>query len=310
MDAGLSIPRLKPCLSDRDGYADWDRYEQLGLPDAWTNLCKKFPGVWIAPDEYFWTPNGFFQEWEGMTPDLLKAIRRSTGGCFYALSLQQQCAILGASYSQVDVSGLSDDQVPPTRIGKRGGKPIEVFALECYEKQGWKGDRREGAAFYFISYAVQELVESKGITFFPSNLRSDGSLIGRESLNEQESAALNYAVNELDDAFFRRSYSRWRRDTFLAYVTKTTPAEFSVEQVIGCYRVLGRQATYNLCERNMLGFTGMGWPDLTLYRENILRLVEVKSNSDKLTHRQAYWFRNCAIPLRWSVEVLHVNREK
>jgi hypothetical protein len=78
------------------------------------------------------------------------------------------------------------------------------------------------------------------------------------------------------------------------------------DHVLQGWRALGPVGARRACERWMLGFGGMGWPDLTLHRQGELRLVEVKKKGDKFTHRQPYWIRNIAMPLGWSVEVLHV----
>jgi hypothetical protein len=72
------------------------------------------------------------------------------------------------------------------------------------------------------------------------------------------------------------------------------------------WRRLDIATLYKFCERTMLGFGGLGWPDLTLFKGQQMKFVEIKQAKDRFTHRQAYWVRNIAKPLNLDLVVLHV----
>lgn len=49
----------------------------------------------------------------------------------------------------------------------------------------------------------------------------------------------------------------------------------------------------------------LGWPDLTLWKNGNIKLVEVKY-TDKLHFNQVNWFRNIAKPLGYDFSLLRV----
>ncbi|MGH7801215.1 MAG: hypothetical protein ACREOW_11425 [Thermodesulfobacteriota bacterium] len=109
------VPRITPCRDDTEGFEDRERYEALGLPSEWIDIVNSRFGRglrWIAPDEYFWTPDGFFTVIEGVTSSMLQQIRAKTGGSFYALSLVDQCKLLGVRYERITAASLAAGVVP------------------------------------------------------------------------------------------------------------------------------------------------------------------------------------------------------
>lgn len=287
-------PRLDPCRSAEEGYKERQRYEELGLPVAWIQYHMKGQGSWFAPDEYFWTPDGFFTINDEMSADLLKAIRARTGGCFFDLTLTEQCQLLGVQLDIVKASDLGEGKASLKNVGRRGGTSIESFALEYFKSLGWDGDRNEGEAFHVISEAVREFVESSKVAYHPQEWKTNRKPRVRTKLTSRESNVLDQAVKQLDET----QLTWWPPGDRERGVT--TP------QVVKCWQALGEQDVYRFCERQMLGFNGKGWPDLTLHRNKELRFVEVKKDNDKFTHRQPYWFRNFARPMGWAVKVLNI----
>lgn len=299
-------PRLDPCRTAEEGYKDRRRYEELGLPVAWIEYHMKGHGLWFAPDEYFWTPDGFFTVNDDMSPSLLKEIRARTGGCFFDMTLTDQCRLLGVQLDIVEASELAESKVPFQNIGKRGGTAIELFALECFKSQGWEGDRCEGAAFFVISHAVREFVEKARVAYHPQEWKMNRKPRIRTSLDPHESDVLDKAIEQLNELQLAKWYQCALKTPHKAVIPKGAASGLTLAHVLSCWQVLGAQGVHRFCERQMLGFNGMGWPDLTLHRNKEMRFVEIKKDKDKFTHRQPYWFRNFARPMGWEVKVLNI----
>ena len=151
------IPRLTPCRDDTEGFEDQERYEELGLPPKWIKIMSSRFGrkKWIAPDEYFWTPDEFFTVFRGVTPSMLQQIRAKTGGSFYALSLEDQCKLLGVRYERITAASLAAGVVPLDNVGRGGGMAIEEFVFQCLSAQGWRGTWCEGLLFVPIIRLVE-----------------------------------------------------------------------------------------------------------------------------------------------------------
>ena len=301
----LYVPRLDPCRSDHDGFKDRHRYEELGLPEPWIVNCIRGKG-WFPPDEYYWTPDSFFTTCDEMSPELLNEIRVRTGGCFFDLNLVQQCKVLGVPLEVIDASKMGAGKVAIQNIGKRGGIPIELFALDCFKAQGWDGDRCEGASFFIISHAVRALVEKAKVAYHPQEWKANRKPRIRIRLESHESDVLDKAVEQLNDALLDEWYQCALKTPHKAVIPKGAAAGLTLSQVLACWKALGAEEVRRFCELQMLGFNGMGWPDLTLHRGCKVQFVEVKKAGDKFTHRQPYWFRNFARPMGWDVKVLNL----
>jgi len=304
------IPRITPCRDDSEGFEDQERYEELGLPSEWINIVNSRlrRGLrWIAPDEYFWTPDGFFTVIEGVTPSMLKQIRAKTGGSFYELSLEDQCKLLEVRYERITAASLAAGGVPLDNVGHRGGMAIEEFAFQSLGAQGWRGSWREGSGISYIVFLVQRLVNGKGIRFYPnvydtSQFNTSGVVAPpfvREVLSDKETHILWTAIREVTDGLLEDLYKE------LPSLDRT--GLLSLAQLLDIWHIFGQEGIYRICARAMLGFYSYGgWPDLTLHRDGKIRFVEVKKGSDKLNRNQSYWVRNFALPLDWDVVVLNV----
>lgn len=299
------VPRLSPYLSNSKEYKDRRRYEELGLPKAWiTNCLKNQAGD--GPDEYFWTPDEFFETDDEMTPDLLREIRACTGGCFFYLTLAEQCQILGVQLDIKSAIELAGGEVSIENIGKRGGTAIELFALKCFQSQGWNGDRCEGATFFLISDVVREYVEKAKVAYHPHEWRANRKPRVRVKLTTQETEILDKAIDQLDESQFAKLYELSLKEPAKVILPRAAGSGLTLDHVLGCWRALKAHEIRQYCELHMLGFHGMGWPDLTLHRNSEMLFVEVKQKNDKFTHRQPYWFRNFARPMGWNVKVQQI----
>jgi hypothetical protein len=315
--------RLSPCADPSDGARDFDRYEELGLPGAWIDRFRQSPGHWIAPDEYFWTPTPFFTALGSDVTGLIDEVRALTGGCFFDLPLTRQCDLIGARYICVLLKEMAGPNASTHGTGKSG---VELQALSFLSLDGWAGDPCEGSAFHLAKHLVHSKIADQGLDFGPMNMVTY-TQIDRAVLTAEESSALNAAVDSISDDALLVAYDEfrlwkgrvpadWRRLSRKEKLAGLRQKPFILlpqgsstltpDHVLEGWRALGPVGVKQVCERWMLGFGGMGWPDLTLHRQGELRLVEVKKKGDKFTHRQTYWIRNIASPLGWPVEVLHV----
>lgn len=311
-DSGKSLilvpmmPRLDPCRNSSEAVTERKRYQELGIPaEWWQRFFLPNAPKWIAPDEYFWTPDGYFTVFADMRPELLATIRAATGGSFYDLPLERQCELLKIPYLRVTRRSLAVEETKWERAGKKAGIPIEEFALNSFKSQGWEGERYEGKAIGILIAIVGDLVGRRGIKYFPGEWEPNSLPIVRERLSSAELDALSNATNTLSTAFVQ-SYCRSAHPNPLFQGRIFCADEEIVETACEISTRFATTAIQSICHRVMLGFGGRGWPDLTLYREGELRFVEVKQKRDKFTHRQPYWVRNFALPLGLNVEVLHV----
>jgi hypothetical protein len=316
------VPRLSPCKDDQEGADDWSRYEQLGFPRQWIDMRKATGGLWIAPDEYFWTPDSFFTAVKGMTPALLGEIREKTGGCFFKMKLVDQCEFIGASLIRMTRAELGGADHFLSGNYKRA---LEHAALAYFAKAGWRGDPCEGASFDVALHLVRCWFVDHGVEFVPKDVMQYRK--GSRTINAEQRTALGAAISAITEADLVEAFETAQRlkgqpppnyneHYFEARKAGRTPkpfltlppgsADMRVDHLLEGWKAIGPDRLAQACERWMDGYGGAGWPDLTLHKDGLMRLVEVKGGSDKFTHRQTSFIRNIARPLGWSVEVLHV----
>ena len=214
--------------------------------------------------------------------------------------------MLGVKYESLDASAMVDGKHSLDMLGKRGGIAIETFALECLEINGWKGDRTEGSIFFFISYAVRAILKKMKVAYQPRDIPPIDLTRIRNSLNTRESDALDKAIEQLSDEQFKAYHNQMLKDPRIFFLPKPGP-QLTVDRLIEGWRCIGEDQIRRFCERQMFGFGGYGWPDITLYREGQFRFVEIKKRGDIFTPAQPMWFRNFARPLGWDVQVLEIS---
>jgi hypothetical protein len=279
------------------------RQEDLGLPDRWIKRFPKGRSFGIPADEYFWTPDGFFTAVSRMTPKLLAEIRDRTGGSFYDLTLKQQCELLNIRCETLDLTNVAYTKQIPKNLGRRNGLAIEEFVFYWYLDQGWDGDFCEGATFILIDFIIKNAFESEGLSYYPIYRKRNDKYIDCKPIRPKDLALIKYTLNTLSSNEIK-NYSE------NSFVPLPKLGKYSLEMAIAGWKHIRkshRGVMAKICERAMLGyFEGRGWPDITLFRGNDLKLVEIKKGNDKFTHRQAYWIRNYALPLNLDFQVMHV----
>lgn len=302
-------PYLGPCRDSRSGVFDQSRYEELQLPEPWTAACLA-KGKWIAPDEYFWTPDSFFEVGDSVTPQLLREIRSKTLGCFYDLSLAEQCALLGVKYRRMHPAEMVEVCAnPPLDAADR----VEKFSFDFFTNQGWTGDSYEGATIHLLLFILRRNLEAQGVKLHNywygglSKTIYPGGIYKRERIEPHETEIIEWEVDFVKGKAGRNAaYELWRLHYQSFPMRHLSPEKFLREHFQAVCEGLSQPVLNNITTLMVMGYLGAGWPDLTLQREKALNFVEVKQGADKFTHRQAYWIRNFAVPLALDFTVLHV----
>jgi len=266
---------------------------------------------WTAPDEYFWTPDRYFEAFKTMTPELLREIRAKTFGCFYDLSLDDQCSLLGVKYCR---KHPADMQVTCSDRALTSIDSVERFAFDFFRNQGWTGDTFEGFAILLLLFKLRRNLEAQDIKLHNYYYRSlskshfPNNIYKRDGIDPDESKIIDWEVEFiLQDRGRQATYEQWHKlHKSFTIARNVTPEKFSIESFFAVCDGLTSSVLSRITHLMVMGYLGAGWPDLTLQRNKELSFVEVKQGSDKFTHRQAYWIRNFAVPLGLDFTVLHV----
>lgn len=301
---------LAPCANASGLIPDAQIYHSLALPEEW--IAQRLSGRWIRPEEYFWTSDDFFNVIKGMTPELLAAIRAATGGAFHSLPLAAQCEILGLPIERVDPlaiysrNALQQDIITDC---------VEEFVLDLHRKDGWEGDRLEGASLMFFCNVAKKMAVKRGVRFnlhydkpFPQD-QVDAKRQGGLTKDELKELASMY--EELNDEseverILEIVKAREEDKTPVIALPKGSATHLTTDGLLRAWRSLDISAWVKLFELGALGYSTFGWPDLTLTKNGRLKFVEVKQGSDKFTMRQPYWWRNIGRPMQFNVSVAHV----
>lgn len=305
-----SLAYLGPCRDSSAGCHERDRYAQLQLPQAWSE-GRISGGRWIAPDEYFWTPDEFFKASSDMTPELLNEIRARTGSSFYTLSLVEQCSLLGVAYEKLHPADMERACVERPLDGTQC---VEEFSFNYFANAGWAGDCGEGSSLHLLMHVVRSLLEEQGImyhNYWYRALSRKGCPNGihmRALIDEGEAKLIEHEANSiLEPSRLAATYDAWSLKPRNYPLPRKANAEmFPLRDFLAVCAALTPANLASMVKLDVLGYRGAGWPDLTLQKQSHLRFVEVKQGTDKFTHRQAYWIRNYAIPLALDFQVLHV----
>lgn len=300
---------LSPCADVHIGFDDLQRYEALGLPEEWS-IARATGHKWIAPDEYFWTPDDFFLVMPSMTDALLEEIRAKTGGSFFQLGLIKQCELLGLNYISKHPKLMFDE----TEGKLSYADPVERFSLNYYKHFGWSGESREGSSIFLILFCFRKVLEQKNILqhgLYNSKVfqadRSSKGIFTRDSISPEEHTVIDGLIEKLDEEKIEYIYSIWEKSPRKFPTPRgLAPDNFSLSDLIAVWQGLTPKLIKGLVELELFGFGGLGWPDLTMSKEGRMQFTEVKQTSDKLTHRQGYWARNIAKPLILDPSVLHI----
>lgn len=192
----------------------------------------------------------------------------------------------------------------------------ETFVASQYEKQGWQAMRLESVPLHALFGTMMWLViEHPGDP--RSRMVAFGSRTAYEAGTERKLISLNLpedfgtpgfgqrrkaALDEHFDSMFRMNGSDDREWLLHLFDCWRGPSE-RLRQYLWAHRdvdmdrsrrlieVLSPETILAILEYLSGDYWGryLGWPDLMLWRQEEIRLVEVKSSSDKLSAEQMRW---------------------
>ena len=289
----------------KDMRADWqierrfkshDDLRALGCSEsliAWLNPNPDHFHLMVDPEEWFWRDKGWYKH----TPaDVLDELHRLSGGTFCSMSVKAQCAMLGISMTTIFGKRLGGAR--GKWEGRDGPVSVEQLALEHFEAQGAIGSCHESSGFAAWCLAMNNFysARTKQVPGFEKVNGRHVPLTPSEKHARDYLAALNAARENLDAEYekHRAYYDKLWRPLSLNDVRAF--ADLVSWEFI---ETLVRLSTQHGAR------PGMGWPDLTLRQDGMLRFVEVKAN-DRLRGTQAMWIRSIAAPLSLNVSVVRV----
>lgn len=180
---------------------------------------------------------------------------------------------------------------------------VEGAALEHYRQDGWSGVAAEGGLI---------LTLIKAASFDPVPTRLADTFI--EAIYAQNVAfdEDRFTHRQLLTTVQRASSSQlercWR---VIAATAGDTPAYYPsvrAEHVFGLFESLGVERLHAIAERFATASYDLraGWPDLTLWRGDEVRFVEVKAPGDSMHAKQARLISNLLVPLQLRVGLAEI----
>ena len=222
---------------------------------------------------------------------------------FRKLRISEQCSLLDVECKSSTASEMAMGLLDTVNVGKMIGQRIEEFALDHARLQGWHGDSTEGAVFDFTYETIWRLAKKFKLKTWKQSRKHFNRIhpvrLGARHL--EETAIILESMNPDQILETYRTYP--------FHATRSPQRQISEEVLLSGYAKLSETFIRRLIELDILGVYG-GWPDLTLYKDNRLLLVEVKSKRDRMTEFQVEWFRQVQPYLGIDAQVWHIDQTK
>lgn len=181
--------------------------------------------------------------------------------------------------------------------------PVELAALDHYMAQGWSGAAAEGGLILTLIKAASfpKLPVRHADTFIEA-LYAQNVAFGEDRYPRGQ------LVNAVRKADLARIASNWQ---IIAAEAGTTPRFYPrVERhhVLGLFEALGPGRLAEIADIFATAAYDLraGWPDLTLWRGNDIRFVEVKAPSDSLHAKQVRLINTVLRPLGFDTALAEV----
>lgn len=233
--------------------------------------------------------------------DLISLLARNVNETHIAeirsLSLVQQCEHLGVTLKTLHAFSVYPQQPVPEDLGKNTGVRIDDFALDYFIQQGWNGDSTEGQLFSCISYAVT--VKSWEARYKLTNIYN--------APPKKISSRLADFIDRCCDELTTEYMVDCSRDKG-AYVRASSRPYMGPERMREALESISPDFLRRCIELCVVkgGITGSS--DITLYRKGEVRLVEIKTENDKLTPHQIAFILISLTHLGASYEVFRIDR--
>jgi hypothetical protein len=236
---------------------------------------------------------------------------------------------------KVDVIGL---QVPYVAMphrgavieGKHGAVSPEAFATRHFESQGWSVMTLESQPFHalfgvmmwsLIQDMYDPLVQMVGFaektavdagtkpghvwSFLPSDFGSEGYGVRRNRAIAKHFGEIAHHADDLLWLFdYWQPYSEELRQYLWAHREK------DVQRARRLVEILPPPTIFKILRYLVEAYWDryLGWPDLLVYREQTVELVEVKSSNDKLSAKQKRWIADNSTLLHLPFRLLKLHR--
>lgn len=295
-----------PCNEIIGDGKDHEYMRKIGLPDEWINILISKNIEWISVHEYFWTPNDWFLD---APKEVVTKIRNKTGGSYYSLTLDKQAQIFGIHLQIISARRIRmESKINKWSLLGKTYESIEAAGLDYFKDLGWQGLCDEGAAAQIISWVVNkqtQLETGEPIFGYLSKHRAFKDPISHLRKVE-DFLEDNLSIDWLENAISRNynlanKLAKKKALNHYRLLFNGVGAKFFKELILH----LVKTAAPGDIQAGALS----GWPDLTLWKDDKIKFVEVKHN-DKIHKNQAYWIRNIGKPLNYDISLLKFKEMK
>lgn len=201
---------------------------------------------------------------------------------FRNLTLKIQCERLDVQVKTFTASGLSMKNRQIAGVGTASGVRIEDFVLACLRDTGWEGDATEGSLFDFTHDALTSIFREIGFKY-TTQLKIHDNPIHPSKIAPSHRKHIATAVDTLTLDRIIQAHRNCLWHTARGHHRRIS------DQALGAgFQRLSRQFLTKFAETEVLGI-GSTFPDLTVYKEDQIKLIEVKSKRDRLTLLQVDW---------------------
>lgn len=218
-----------------------------------------------------------------------------------SIPYETQCAARGLSKGKWKNSDSEDEEMS-----------VEWLILQRFKKEGWFGINDEGIAITLIQIMFHNEFEmSTGQPFYGYLINEhDYYLKPLEHLENVCRYINKFNDIEFEDLIHRR-FSK-------AVLSSRRPNAFVEADCITLWNLLGKKFFVELFELELrirfkqpqyIDFktsTMHGRPDLTIWKSNQVKFIEVKAQGDKLYQSQINWFSTFRIKLKLDALLIHV----
>ena len=180
---------------------------------------------------------------------------------------------------------------------------VEFATLEHYRKLGWSGAASEGGLMLTVLKAASfpTLDPRNADTFiealYAQNVAFDEDRFDKEDLISAVSRTKRSQIE-----------TNWKIISASAGKTPAFYPSVSAEHVFGLFEAIGTERLARIAEVFATAPYDLrsGWPDLTLWKDNLVRFVEVKAPSDSFQASQARLISKLLLPLGFDVALAEV----
>jgi len=266
----------------------------------------------LNQEKLLYTEDWHLESLPGIGPGTVKKIRAEFGQSIYSMSPKKQANTLGVSYEEILVNREGKDWI--LENGLRSKSP-EIAAKKNYLSKGFSCENGENYTIRLLMKALMYplLVQRNIPLSFPPDAvtikkigflritRSTSSVSGSEvnDLIKNEPATVVDVIASSSEEDLRKGLLAIpRHDQY-----EGTP--LSDDHLVEIWKLLGKQTIRKLAECYVGNVGYIGWPDLTLIKDQQVFFVEIKT-TDRLHESQVDWWREVAKPIGLNFQITKI----